>query len=282
MKTEVDELFLYRKAVTVRLELLEMIYRAGSGHVGGALSSVDLLVVLFYAIMRYRPEEPDWPERDRFILSKGHSCEGYYVILADRGFFPREELQRFMKFDALLMGHPSPKIPGVEIATGSLGHGLSTSVGIALAGKMDSLSYRVYCLMGDGEMTEGSVWEAAMAAAHYRLDNLVCIVDRNGLQISGPTQEVMNTEPLSSRWKAFGWETFEIDGHDIRSIRETLLNLPRRGKPTLVIANTVKGKGVSFMEGDPRWHHRVPSEEEFRMAVAELKGALARLDAFME
>lgn len=264
---------LAQKALETRREVLRLIYRAGAGHIGGALSTVDLLVVLFYDVLNYRPEEPDWPLRDRFILSKGHSCEGYYVILADRGFFPRAELASFMKYQSRLMGHPHPKIPGVEIATGSLGHGLSVATGMALAGKRDQLPYRVFCLLGDGELAEGSIWEAAIAAAHYGLDNLVCLIDCNGLQISGPTQQVMNTQPLAAKWEAFGWEVREIDGHDLQQIRQNLNQVPFTvGRPSLVIARTVKGKGISFMENDFHWHHKVPSREEYERAMKELEG----------
>jgi transketolase len=263
--------FLEQKALHVRKELLNMIYRSGTGHIGGALSTVDLLVTLFYDVLKFSPQNCDSPDRDRFILSKGHSCEAYYAILADRGFFPKIELEGFCKFDSLLLGHPHPKIPGVEIATGSLGHGLSVAAGMALAGKMDGRSYRVFCLTGDGELTEGSLWEAAMAAAHYRLDNLVCIIDCNGLQISGPTRTIMDTEPLAKKWRSFGWRVRETDGHSFPEIRKSLALLPyEKGHPSLLIAHTVKGKGISFMEGDSGWHHRVPKETEYNQAVSEL------------
>ena len=262
---------LQKKAVQIRLDIIKMIYNSGAGHIGGALSSVDLLVALFYKVMNFRVDNPSWIQRDRFILSKGHSCEGYYAILADSGFFDKKELDNYQKYNAMLAGHPHPKIAGVEMATGSLGHGLSLAVGMALAGKMDHLPYKVYCLVGDGELAEGSVWEASMAASQYGLDNLVCIVDCNGLQISGPTKRVMNTEPLADRWLSFGWQTQEINGHDFTEIQNTFAEIPfAKGKPSLVIAHTVKGKGISFMEGNYGWHHRVPKADEYEQALKEL------------
>lgn len=264
-----DNQFLQEKADYVRLELLNLVYRARGGHIGGALSTVDLLVVLFYEVLRFRPEDPLWPERDRFVLSKGHCCEGYYVILADRGFFSKDELASFLKFQSRLAGHPHPKIPGVEVATGSLGHGLSVSLGMALAGKRDQKTYRVYTMLGDGELAEGSVWEAAMAAPHFQLDNLTCIIDANGLQISGPTDRVMKSEPLKDRWASFGWTVREIDGHDFSQIRTALTQPPVEKKPTLVIARTVKGKGFSLIENKVQWHHKVPTDEEYAALVKE-------------
>jgi transketolase len=266
-----DNRSLQQKATQIRLDIAKMIYNSGAGHIGGALSTVDILVALFYQMMNYQIDNPDWAGRDRFILSKGHSCEGYYAILADCGFFDKKELNNYQKFNALLAGHPHPKIPGVEMATGSLGHGPSLAVGMALAGKMDHQSYKVYCLTGDGELAEGSIWEASMAAAQYGLDNLVCIIDCNGLQISGPTKKVMNTEPLTERWQSFGWSVQEIDGHNFFEIINTLKRAPfESGKPSLIIAHTIKGKGISFMEGNYSWHHRVPKIEEYNQAIKEL------------
>lgn len=259
------------KAVQIRKELLQMIYRAGEGHTGGALSSVDILVTLYYRIMRIDPRNPRWDDRDRFVLSKGHSVEGYYAILADLGFFPKEELRNYRKFGSRLIGHPNNKIPGVELNTGALGHGLSVGVGMALAGKMDGKGYKVYVLMGDGELAEGSVWEAAMAASHYNLDNLIAIIDRNNLQISGNTEQVMKLESLVDKWRAFGWEVLEVDGHNIEELVEVFEKLPiQAGKPHVLIAHTVKGKGVSFMEHDRKWHHGVPNEQQFEQAMQEL------------
>lgn len=266
---------LKKAAIERRIELLEMIYRAKSGHTGGALSSLDILVTLHYEIMRLDPINPQWAERDRFILSKGHSVEGYYTVLADLGYFPKEELSTFMQFNTKLLGHPTQKVPGIEMNTGALGHGLPIGVGMAVAGKMDRRDYKVYVLMGDGEQAEGSVWEAAMAGSNYKLDNLVAIIDRNRLQISGNTEDVMKLEPLADRWAAFGWEVIQVDGNDIGELYDTFKSLPRvHGKPHLVIANTIKGKGVSFMENVAKWHHGVPNEEQFNQAVSELNGKL--------
>jgi len=255
-----------------------MIYCSGEGHTGGSLSSVDILVVLYYRIMKINPLNPKWQDRDRFILSKGHSVEGYYAILADLGFFPKEELQNYRSYNSMLIGHPNNKIPGVEMNTGALGHGLSLAVGMALAGKMDDKPYKVFTLMGDGELAEGSVWEAAMAASNYKLDSLIAIIDRNRLQISGNTEDVMKLESLKYKWEAFGWEIYETDGNDVSKLLDVLENLPiRKDKPHLVIANTVKGKGVSFMEGDRKWHHGVPNEKQYEQAVEELDIVLGKV-----
>lgn len=265
--------FLQEKARWVRRELLKMIARAKTGHTGGALSTVDILVALYYEVMDIGQPGSCQTGRDHFILSKGHSCEGLYCILADLGFFAQEELQTFCQFGTRLTGHPTRHIPGIEVNTGSLGHGLSIGVGMALAARMDRLSSRVYVLLGDGELAEGSVWEAAMAAANYGLDHLIAIVDRNGLQISGPTEEIMRLEPLVDKWRAFGWEVREVNGHDIGLLVENLAQAPwRKGAPNLLIAYTQKGRGVSFMEGSYRWHHRVPTDEELSRALAELGG----------
>ena len=267
------------KALQIRQDLLNMVYEAKTGHTGGSLSSTDILVSLFYRIMDFSPADPKDGNRDRFILSKGHSVEAYYCVLADRGFFPKEELRTFSACGSRLTGHPNVKVPGVEMCTGALGHGLPVGVGMALAGKMDSKSYRVYVLMGDGEQAEGSVWEAAMAAANYGLDNLVGIVDRNGLQISGKTEEVMKLESLAGKWRAFGWEVAETDGHDMKKLVETFRGIPTQpGKPHLVIANTVKGKGVSYMENTAKWHHGVPDAEAFRLAQEELNTCRRRIE----
>jgi len=263
--------YLESKAREIRRTIVEMIYNAKSGHIGGALSSVDILVTLFYKVLRIDPKKPDSPDRDRFILSKGHSVEGYYAILADLGFINREELKTYCRFNSRLTGHPTVKVPGVEANTGSLGHGLSIGVGMALAGKMDKRDYRVYVLMGDGEQAEGSVWEAGMSASHYKLDNLIGIVDRNRLQIGGSTESVMSLESLSAKWSAFGWEVKEVDGHNIRELIDILGNTPvTLNKPTLIIAHTIKGKGVSFIENRAEWHHRVPTDEEFIKMMEEL------------
>ena len=257
-------------ASELRRDLLVMIRRAGGGHTGGSLSSLDILVALYFGVLRIDPAHPDDPERDRFVLSKGHSVEGYYSVLARAGFFPRRELETYGRFGSRLYGHPTMKVPGVEAPTGALGHGLSIGVGMALAGRMDGRGYHVYVLMGDGEQAEGSVWEAAMAAAHYSLDNLTAIVDYNRLQISGNVDAVMTISSLSDRWSAFGWEVREVDGHDHGALIAELGRSPSAGRPKLILAHTVKGKGVSFMENDPSWHHRVPTDEQLAAALWEL------------
>lgn len=266
-----DIIDLKKKAAEIRIRLFQMIHNAKAGHTGGSLSNTDILTVLYYHTMRHNPQEPKWDERDRFIASKGHSVESLWCILADLGYFPKSELETFSQFGARLIGHPNNKVPGIEMNTGALGHGLPISVGMALAGKRDHKDYRVFCLMGDGEQAEGSIWEAAMSASHYKLDNLVGIIDRNSLQISGNTENVMGLDPLDKKWEAFGWHVVSIDGNDIVSLMETFNSIPyTEGKPTLIIANTVKGKGVSFAENAIGWHHRVPSDEELALAVKEL------------
>ena len=263
--------FLEKKATQIRRDLLKLIYDGKTGHTGGSLSCTDILTVLYYGVMKVEPSNPKWEDRDRFILSKGHSVEGYYSILGDMGFFPREELKTFSSFGSKFIGHPNNKVPGVEMNTGALGHGLSVSVGIALAAKMRGRKHRVFTLMGDGEQAEGSVWEAAMAGAHYKLDNLVAIVDRNKLQISGNTEEVMALDSLEDKWRSFGWEVVEADGHDCAQLLKVFTNAPRvKGKPTLIMANTTKGKGVSFMENAAHWHHGVPSSDQLELALKEL------------
>lgn len=267
-----DLKYLKKKAIEIRMDILEMTYKGKGGHPGGSLSCTDILVALYYKIMRVDPKDPCLPDRDRFILSKGHSVEGYYAILADLGFIPKEELDTYRAFKSRLIGHPSNEVPGVEVNTGSLGQGLSVGVGMAIAGKMDKKDYRVYVLMGDGELAEGSIWEAAMAAAHYELDNLIGIVDRNKLQITGNTEDVMALESLMDKWSSFGWNVVEVDGNDIEALLDCFENIPTTGgKPHLVIANTIKSKGVSFMENKPEWHHKVPTEAELNKALEELR-----------
>ena len=259
---------LENKAIQIRKELLQMIYNSGTGHTGGSLSSVDILVALYYEIMEIDPQNPKWELRDRFVLSKGHSVESYYTILADLGFFPKDELKYFCKFNSSLIGHPSVKVPGIEMNTGSLGHGLSIAVGMALAGKMDDKNYKVYVLMGDGELAEGSIWEGAMSANHYKLDNLVGIIDRNKLQISGDTENIMSLENLEAKWRAFGWSVITLDGNNIKELIKKLKEIPMdKDKPHVIIANTIKGKGVPFIENDPKWHHKVPNEEQLKEAL---------------
>ena len=262
---------LEKKAVQIRKDLINMIYTAKTGHTGGALSSTDIMTTLFYGIMNVDVNHPKNPDRDRFILSKGHSVEPYWCILAELGFIEKEELKTFSQFGTRLIGHPNNKVSGVEMNTGSLGHGLSVASGMALAAKMDEKKYRVFTLMGDGEQAEGSVWEGAMFAAHYKLDNLVAIIDRNRLQISGCTEDVMGLDPLDKKWESFGWNVVEINGNSIHELYEILGKNPAcEGKPTLVLANTTKGKGVSFIENQAAWHHKVPTEDEYKQAMQEL------------
>jgi transketolase len=270
---------LERRAAEVRLEIVKAMGPGRFHHFGGSLSATDVLVALYYHTMRYRPGEPDWPERDRLVLSKGHAVPALYVCLAMCGFFPRSELATLKQFGSNLQGHPDMhKTCGLEANTGSLGMGLSVANGMALAGRATSRDYRVYAVLGDGECQEGQVWEAAMTAGHYRLDTLTAIVDRNELQAMGRTEERMSVEPLAEKWRAFGWETFEIDGHEMREVCEALDAAGEvKGKPAAIIARTVKGKGVAFMEGKPGFHNVMISEEQFREAEAGLQAKLASL-----
>ncbi len=273
-----ETIALKAKAAQIRIDLLKMIHGAKTGHTGGSLSNTDILTALYYKVMKIDAANPKWEDRDRFIASKGHSVESLWCILADLGFFPKEELKTFNQFGTRLIGHPNNKVPGIEMNTGALGHGLAISVGMALAAKRDGKGYRVFCLMGDGEQAEGSVWEAAMAGAHYKLDNLVGIIDRNRLQISGSTEDVMALDPLEEKWAAFGWNVVSIDGNQIEELIETFEAVPAvAGKPTLVMANTVKGKGVSFAENVPHWHHHVPNDAELKQALTELSACAERL-----
>jgi transketolase len=266
------------KSIQYRKKLLMYIKQAGAGHTGGDLSCLDILNVLYNRILNVSPETFDEPGRDRYIQSKGHSVEALYVVLADRGFFPESELETLCRYGSHYVGHPTRKVRGVEQNTGALGHGLAFGVGVALAGKMDEEAYRVYTLLGDGELAEGSNWESMMAAAHYRLDNLIAIIDRNTLQITGPTHEVCDLEPLEGKLRAFGWSVRVADGHDVTPLSEVLGEAPfESGKPNAVIARTVKGKGISFMENDPTWHHRVPDDEEYERAQQELDALLAEV-----
>jgi transketolase len=266
---------LSRKAIQLRKKTLEAIFEAGAGHTGGGLSCIDILTVLYHRILHVSPENPSDPNRDRYIQSKGHSVEALYAVLADRGFFPESELKTIGHYRSHFVGHPTRHIPGIEMNTGALGHGLPIAAGMAIAGQMDGASYRVFTLLGDGELAEGSNWEAAMAAAHYRLDNLTAIVDHNTLQITGRTRDVCSIEPLDEKFRAFGWAVVTVNGHDFAQLTAALSNPAEQGKPTCVIANTVKGKGVSFMEDVARWHHGVPSQTEFALALIELDAAEA-------
>lgn len=260
------------KAEQLRLRLIELIYSAGTGHTGGDLSVLNVLTVLYNKVLNVDPSNPHWPDRDRFVLSKGHCAEAFYCVLQDKGFIAESELQQYGKEYAHLGGHPDVTIPGVEINSGALGHGLSVGVGMALAAKMDSKSWHTFVMMGDGEQAEGSIYEAAMAANKYHLDNLVAFIDRNGLQISGSTEDVMPLEPIRQRWEAFGWDVKEENGDDIDSIVDTLDGIDWHcRKPHLIISKSTKGLGVSYMEGVAKWHHGVPKEPEYEEAVKEIE-----------
>lgn len=299
------------KSIRLRKHLLEIIFHAGAGHTGGGLSCLDILNVLYNRVLNISPQTLSNPLRDRYVQSKGHCVEALYVVLADRGFFPAADLETLCQYQSPYVGHPTRKIPGIEMNTGALGHGLPICLGMALAAKMDrgtvppacspsgsgtalpacspqpnqtgetrcstNAAYRVVTLLGDGELAEGSNWEAALAAAHYDLDNLVAILDHNTLQITGPTRDVMSNEPLDEKFAAFGWTVRTVNGHDSAALTKALTDPPEPGKPTFVLANTVKGKGVSFMENVARWHHGVPSEAELQQALEELAAAEARL-----
>lgn len=267
---------LQERSLRLRLDLIEMIYGAGGGHTGGSLSALDILVTLYNSVLRIDPHHPDWPERDRFVMSKGHSVEALYCVLADRGFFSREELWSYGKLGSRLFGHPTIKVPGIELNTGALGHGFSVAVGMAIGAQRDGSDVRVFALMGDGEQAEGSVWEAAMAAGHYGLANLTAIIDRNRLQISGDTENVMRLDDLAARYRAFGFQVEEIDGHDHGAMARAFARRAEE-RPRLFIANTVKGKGVSFIERNFKWHHQVPSAEEYAQALGELRRKLAEV-----
>ena len=270
-KAKSDVADLVAMARELRRDVVQTIFTAGSGHPGGSLSELDILVSLYFRIMRHDPANPGWPNRDRLILSKGHASPGLYAVLAKAGYIAHQELSTFRKLDSRLQGHAHPMTPGVEMNSGSLGMGLSFALGCALAARLDNRDYLVYAILGDGECDEGEVWEAAMSAAHHKANNLIAIIDRNRIQNDRFTDEVMNLEPLSQKWKAFGWRVLETDGHDYPSLLSTINRAgQRRTRPTVVIAHTVKGKGVSFMENNPAFHGRAPNKEEFEQAMKEL------------
>jgi transketolase len=264
------------KSLRYRRRMLEIIKHAGAGHTGGGLSCIDILNVLYNRILNVSPATVTDPGRDRYIQSKGHCVEALYVVLADRGFFPDSELETLCRYGSHFVGHPTRKIAGIEQNTGALGHGLSICAGLALAARLDRMSYRVFTLLGDGELAEGSNWEAAMAAAHYGLGNLTAIVDYNTLQITGRTREVLSHEPLDEKFTAFGWHVEWVDGHDLAALTEVLRESSAAGRPRALIARTVKGRGVSFMEDVGKWHHGVPNDEEYARALAEIDAAIAR------
>jgi len=257
----------------LRRHIISMIGRAGSGHPGGSLSAVEIISTLYFRVMRHNPQQPDWPDRDRFILSKGHAAPVLYATLAESGYFPVEELSTLRQLDSRLQGHTDRTLtPGVEMSAGSLGQGLSFALGIALAGRLNSQQYRVYALLGDGECDEGQVWEAAMASAHFKVDNLVAIADRNEQQIDGWTRDVMGLEPFNQKWQSFGWHVIEVDGHSFAQLIEAFDRAKLvKGQPTVVIAHTIKGKGVSFMENNPDFHGRAPSPAQVEVALKELE-----------
>ncbi len=262
---------LENKAKQIRKTIVDILCKAGSGHPGGSLSATDLVTALYFAVLRYDPRNPQWPQRDRFHMSKGHCCPLLYTVLAEVGYFPKVELQNLRKLGSILQGHPDRSTPGVEVASGSLGQGLSVALGMSLAARLDKKDYRVYCLIGDGESQEGNIWEAAMAASHYKCDNLCVMMDYNGFQIDGKVSEVMNLEPVKAKWQSFGWHTIEIDGHNIKEILEAYEEAKTvKLKPSIIIAHTVKGKGVSFMENVCSFHGCVPTSEETKKAIEEL------------
>lgn len=273
-------LSLERTAVKIRMDIIRMLARAGSGHPGGSLSAADIVTALYFHHMRHDPKNPKWEERDRFVLSKGHACPVLYSALAESGYFPVLELDTLRKLGSSLQGHPAMQyLPGIEMSTGSLGQGLSAAVGMALAGRIDRKEWRVYCLVGDGESDEGQIWEAAMSAGHFKVDNLAAILDRNGLQIDGCTENVMRLSPVVEKWRSFGWNVIEIDGHNMEAILDALdLAMTVKGKPTLILANTIKGKGVSFMENIADWHGKAPSKEQAEIALRDLEAIAAKLE----
>ena len=261
-----------KQAFVFRRDILETLHLAGSGHPGGSLSAVEIMLTLYGYAMNHKSNDPKWEDRDRLIVSKGHVSPVVYTTLANFGYFPKEELKTFRKFGSRLQGHVHVKVPGVEFCTGSLGHGLSFSNGIALGAKMRGKNFKVYCLLGDGENQEGSVWEAAMTGAHHKLDNICAVVDYNKVQENGPTNEIKNLEPLANKWASFGWHVIEVDGHNFKELMTAFDEFKNiKGKPTLIIAHTIKGKGVSFMEGKSAWHGKAPNQEQLAAALAELK-----------
>jgi len=270
---------LQEKAKNIRRMIIQMLAKAGSGHPGGSLSATDLISCLYFGklpsgepIFRHNPKEPAWPDRDRFHLSKGHCCPLWYAVLAECGYFPKDQIYNLRKLGSILQGHPDRRTPGVEVASGSLGQGLSVALGMSLAGKMDKKNYRVYVLLGDGEIQEGNIWEAAMACSHYRCDNLTAIVDYNHYQIDGRVEDIMNLEPLTEKWRAFGWYVLEIDGHNFSQILDAYNTVVQiKEKPQVIIAHTIKGKGVSFMENVVDFHGRAPTKEEAERALKELE-----------
>ena len=267
---------LAERSITYRKKILKYIVGAKAGHTGGSLSCIDILNVLYNEVLNVGPQNFTSPDRDRYIQSKGHCVEALYVVLADKGFFPESDLETLCKYKSHYIGHPTKKVHGVEQNTGALGHGLPIAAGTALAAKLDKKSYRVFTLLGDGELPEGSNWEAALTAAHYKLDNLCAIIDNNKLQITGTNAEVCNTDPIDAKFESFGWAVRHVDGNDVSALKEVLNSVPfEKEKPSLVIAHTIKGKGVSFMENSVKWHHGVPDKDQYETAIAELDMEMA-------
>ena len=269
-KQRINELKLL--AEVIRKRVVEIIYSAKGGHIGGSLSSIEIETALYFYIMNVDPANPQKPDRDRFILSKGHSVEALYAVLATKGFIEQSVLDTYGKFNSKLAGHPTKKTPGVELNSGALGHGLSVGVGMAIGAKMSKSAFKTYVLMGDGVQGEGSIYEAAMSASHYKLDNMVAIIDRNTLQISGKTETVMALEPMRQRWEAFGWEVFDAKGNDIEDIVNIFDGFDyTNSKPKLIISHTTKGNGISFMENGVKWHHGLTTDEQYKTAIAEIE-----------
>ena len=268
---DVEEL--KQMAATIRCDIIEMICTANAGHPGGSLSAADVVTALYFRVMRLNPENPDWPDRDRFILSKGHACPVWYAALAERGYFDKSHLGTLRRLNSILQGHPDMlKTPGIDMTAGSLGHGLSVGIGMALSGKLQAKDYHVWIVIGDGEVQEGSIWEAAMAGAKWKLDNLTAILDRNNLQNDDNVDDIMPIEPIADKWRAFGWNVVEIDGHDMKEVVEALEGARTfKGLPTMIIASTVKGKGVSYMENVCEWHGKAPSKKEADQALEEIR-----------
>ncbi len=267
----VDVKKLKMQAEEIRKRLLQIVFSAKSGHIGGSLSSVEVETALYFHVMNIDPANPQDPNRDRFILSKGHSVEAYYAVLAAKGFISQEQLDTYGRFGSKLAGHPTKKVPGIELNSGALGHGLSVGVGLAIAAHMDNKAFRTFVLMGDGEQGEGSIYEAAMSASHYKLGNLVAIIDRNTLQISGLTENVMSLEPMRERWEAFGWEVIDVQGNEMEDLVKTFDGFDySTDKPKLIISHTTKGNGISYMEKVAKWHHGVPDEAQYQQALQEI------------
>ena len=278
---KLKKLELMKTAANIRKSIIEEVFNAKSGHPGGSLSCTDIMTVLYFDEMNVDPKNPAWEDRDRFVMSKGHCAPALYATLAEKGYFPKEDLVTLRKTTSYLEGHPNMNhVPGVDMSTGSLGQGISVATGMALSGKISNKDYRVYAVLGDGELEEGQVWEAAMAAAQFKLDNLVAFIDFNGLQIDGPIKEVMCSEPIGAKYEAFGWNVYEIDGSDVEAIKDALDKAKTvKGKPTAIVAKTTKGKGVSFMENQAGWHGKAPNQEQRDQAIAEIDEYLKGLEA---